>query len=530
MNMKKVNNSIEVPSQKRACLYLRFSDPKQIGGTSIAVQEKACETACFSEGYKIVMVEKDEAVSSAREKTTHRAAELLEFCKANKGKFDILMVFKLDRFARLQEEHHYLRGELLKMGILLRSATERIGEKGAEKFMEGILAAAAQYDNDIKRERVKLGLWRKVEEGLWPWQPPLGYVSVRVRDEKVRPHEPDGNISESIINIFKEFSTGTVNQAELSKKYKARKLKDYKGRLISFSPTTINNVLCNVYYAGKLQHQDGRLIDGKHKTLIDYSLFLKCQQIMMGNSTNGDTPKQYNHPDFPLKQYVKCASCGRGLTAQYSTSQRSGKYMHYFCYNPNCPQFRKTFRAGELKSAFASYLAHIKPTQEFMESYKIRFLSRYKLKERELKGDYLRITEEIQALDGELRWVIEQGKKGVLQGETLATQIKETEFKIGQAKMRLRETHGEEIDINLLLAYADSFVQTLELVWSDAPFEYKKRLQKFVMPGGVCVSKNGENYLFSNPEIGRLFRLIEHFSADDSTVVTPSEFESLFQG
>lgn len=497
MNVNKIKSGIEVSAQKKASLYLRFSDPKQIGGTSIATQEQSCRASCINEGYEVVLVEKNEATSAGNEKQTHRVAHLLEFCKENRGKFDILMVYKLDRFARNQEEHHYLRGELTRLGIQLRSASEKIGETGAEKFMEGVLAAAAQYDNDIKRERVKLGLWRKVEEGLWPWQPPTGYVSVRVRDEKVQPHVPDENLSNVIIAIFTDFSTGTINQAELSKRYKERELKDYKGRVVAFSPTTINNILCNVYYAGKLKHEDGRLIDGKHKPLISYSLFLKCQDILQGRTRQGGMPKQYNHPDFPLRQYVKCAECHKGLTAQFSTSQHSGKYPHYFCHNPSCGQFNKTFRGLELKNAFSAYMAHIKPTQEFMEHFKIRFLSRYKLKERELKGDYLRIMEEIQAFDGELRWIIEQGKKGILQGETLATQIRETESNISRAKMRLRETHGEEIDVNLLLAYADSFVQTLEIVWLDAPSEYKKRLQKFVMPGGVCVaSKWRELYLF----------------------------------
>lgn len=158
-------------TNKRAILYLRFSDPKQMGGSSIEVQEKIARGACEVENFAVVDVIKDEAVSadSKKSKQTQRVAHLLEFCKERKGEFDVLMVFKLDRFARSQEEHHWMRGQLIKMGILLRSATEKIDETMAGKLVEGVLAAVNEYENEVRRERSRLGLWRRVEQGLWPW-------------------------------------------------------------------------------------------------------------------------------------------------------------------------------------------------------------------------------------------------------------------------------------------------------------------------------------------------------------------------
>ncbi len=178
---------------KRAILYLRFSDPKQMGNTSIETQTQVCKNSCLAEGFEVVETIKNEAVS-ANKTNTQRIIDLLDFCKERKGKFEVLMVFKLDRFARGQEQHHWLRGQLLKMGIILRSATERIDESPSGKLVEGVLAAVNEYDNEIKKERVKLAMWARVEQGLWPWGPPIGYKpEQRPAGVKLLPHILDYN-------------------------------------------------------------------------------------------------------------------------------------------------------------------------------------------------------------------------------------------------------------------------------------------------------------------------------------------------
>lgn len=525
--MKKKNDTVTI---NRACLYLRFSDDKQIGGTSIAVQDKACRDFCKLHDWKVALVEKNEAVS-AKTTNTRRVAELLEFCKRNKGKFEVLVVYKLDRFARDQAMHHYLRAELLKLGILLRSATEPIDETAMGKLTEGILAALAEFDNAVKSERVKAALWRRVEEGMWPWHPPLGYMSIRQKDEKVKAHVPDPGLEQEIVDLFNAFSTGTVSQFDLSKEYSAKKLKDYKGRIIKFSPQTVNNTLNNRYYMGVLVHEDGRHIQGKHKAIIKPSLFEKCQYILhkKSNGASGGQ-RQYDNPEFPLKHTLKCAECKETLTAQFSNSARKTKHPHYFCKNSKCKLHRKTYRRLKLENEFGIYLRKIKPTQEFVKRFQERFLDRYQTRERDLKGEYLRKLEDVQKLEKELKFVIDQGKQGVLKGETFKNAIEEAESKLSLAKMSLRETHGEEIDVNLLLAYAESFIQTVEKVWYDAPFEIRKKIQNFVLPGGLYVTKTREGYFFSNPGISGLFQLIQDFGVEDSTVVTPSGFEPELPG
>src|SRR3989304_8381459 len=186
---------------KKAIIYLRTSSDKQIDNTSLDTQEQISRAYSQTEGLEVVDVKRFEAVS-AKETNSLRAAELLEFVKVGQGKFEVLVVFKLDRFARNQEQHHWLRGQLMKRGVVLRSATERIDETPSGRLVEGVLAAVNQYDNEVRIERVKIGLWRRVEEGLWPWQAPSGYYRPKDTGVRLTVSLPDPNCDWAFRNIF----------------------------------------------------------------------------------------------------------------------------------------------------------------------------------------------------------------------------------------------------------------------------------------------------------------------------------------
>ena len=50
-------------------------------------------------------------------------------------------------------------------GVALRSVTEPIDDSPAGRFMEGICAAMAQFDNDLKSDRTKVGMRAALERG-----------------------------------------------------------------------------------------------------------------------------------------------------------------------------------------------------------------------------------------------------------------------------------------------------------------------------------------------------------------------------
>ena len=55
---------------------------------------------------------------------------------------------------------------------------------------------------------------------------------------------------------------------------------------------------------------------GDFEPLISENLFYLVQAVLSGR-TPSTTPKQWAHPDFPPRAFVRCESCGRGLTGSW---------------------------------------------------------------------------------------------------------------------------------------------------------------------------------------------------------------------
>ena len=159
-----------------AVIYVRVSTKEQTENLSLATQLRACEEYCQREGYEVLQRFKEEGESA---KTTDRTElqNLLKFCRTNKGKVHFVIVYNLTRFAREKYDHFALRAFLKSLGISLRSATEPIDDTSTGKLMEGVLAAFAQFDNDVRSERTRAGMRAALEQGRWTFVPPLGYLN-----------------------------------------------------------------------------------------------------------------------------------------------------------------------------------------------------------------------------------------------------------------------------------------------------------------------------------------------------------------
>ena len=59
---------------------------------------------------------------------------------------------------------------------------------------------------------------------------------------------------------------------------------------------------------------------GDFEPLISEDLFYRVQAVLSGRLPS-TTPKQRAHPDFPLRAFVRCESCGRGLTGSWSKGE-----------------------------------------------------------------------------------------------------------------------------------------------------------------------------------------------------------------
>src|SRR4051812_14840877 len=110
----------------RVAIYLRVSSPKQVDGVSLEDQEVRCREYAQNQGWMVVAVYSEAGRSAFTENMVKRIAFQQMLDDAARRKFDIVLVYKLNRFARKVVVQYQAAAELEKHKIQIASVTESI--------------------------------------------------------------------------------------------------------------------------------------------------------------------------------------------------------------------------------------------------------------------------------------------------------------------------------------------------------------------------------------------------------------------
>lgn len=344
-------------------IYCRVSTAEQMRGTSLEVQETACRDYARERNIEVLQVFVEEG-ESAKFADRTRLLELIEFCRAKKDSVNLLLVWKVDRFARNVADHFSIKATLSKSGVRIVSVTEPIDTKPEGRLLETMLAGFAQFDNDIRSMRTMQGMRRKLQDGIFPWRPPLGYKSaVASGEKKTRPDLPDPSVFPLLQRAWREFATGAYTQAEIGRKMRTWGLQSVRGN--AFSPQSLYQLFTNPYYVGRLMDPwNGTEHVGKHVPLVTPTEFAQVQRVI--TRRNRSLPHHKYRIEFPLRGVVRCELCNRYLTAS-SSRGRSRKYNYYHCQQEQCPRYGKSWPAEAIHAEMTDHLDRLTPTRESME-------------------------------------------------------------------------------------------------------------------------------------------------------------------
>ena len=157
----------------RAAVYARFSSDNQ-RDESIDAQLRAIRE--YAAKNNVVIVE--EYIDKARSATTDNRPEFLRMIKeASQHTFDVVLVHKLDRFARNRRDSIGYRMELKRHGVSLISILEYLDDGSPESvILESVLEAMAEYYSLNLAREVNKGMKENALKGLHTGGlPPLGY-------------------------------------------------------------------------------------------------------------------------------------------------------------------------------------------------------------------------------------------------------------------------------------------------------------------------------------------------------------------
>ena len=155
-----------------AVIYARYSSDMQ-RDESIDAQVRAI-TDYASRNNMIIVGEYTDKAKSA---TTDRRGEFQRMIKdASQKKFDVVLVHKLDRFARNRNDSIAYKLELKRHNVAVVSVTEPLDGSPESIILESVLEAMAEYYSKNLAREVEKGKKENALKGLHVGgRPPLGY-------------------------------------------------------------------------------------------------------------------------------------------------------------------------------------------------------------------------------------------------------------------------------------------------------------------------------------------------------------------
>ena len=144
-----------------AVIYARYSSDNQ-REESIEGQIRECTAYAEKNGITIVKHYIDRALSA---KTDNRPEFQQMIKDSEKRLFDIVLVWKLDRFARNRYDSAHYEYQLERNHVKLVSATEPISEGPAGIMVKSMLTGMAEYYSAELSEKVVRGMTENVLKG-----------------------------------------------------------------------------------------------------------------------------------------------------------------------------------------------------------------------------------------------------------------------------------------------------------------------------------------------------------------------------
>lgn len=137
----------------RCALYVRTSTSDR---QDTAMQIRDLESYAKTRGWNVVKVFEDKGFTGTN---SNRPALKALLCDARARKFDLILVWRLDRFGRSLREIVLMLQDLADYGVEFCSLKDSLDLSTSQgKLMLHIVAAFAQYEAEIIKSRVRSGL------------------------------------------------------------------------------------------------------------------------------------------------------------------------------------------------------------------------------------------------------------------------------------------------------------------------------------------------------------------------------------
>ena len=298
---------------KTAVIYARYSSTNQTE-QSIEGQVHVCEDYAKRNDILIVDSYIDRAISG----TTDNRESFQQMLKdSNNKKWDYVLVYKLDRFARNKFESAIHRKHLKDNGVKLLSAMENIPETPEGVLLESLLEGMNQYFSEELAQKVSRGLHESRLKGHCIGSVPYGYTKI---NKKLIINEEESQI---LNRIFNDYNSGkTILQ--ISKDLENENITNNGHKFI---PQTIRHYLKRKLYTGEYEI-NGKQYNNIYPPIITKELFTMVNEKIDKNRYGC---RKDNHETFKLKDKIYCGCCDRKMYPATAKNYDGSPMRYYKC-------------------------------------------------------------------------------------------------------------------------------------------------------------------------------------------------------
>jgi site-specific DNA recombinase len=305
----------------RAGIYIRVSKAKR-ELLDARRQEPPCRDFCVKQGWTVQEpIYLDDSTSAYSGVPRENFERLLG--NVRDGKLDAIVSWQMDRLLRTVEDASAIVAIAKQTGVLVANVGGSIDlstADGRKRFYEA--AVAAQYESDLKSERLKLKHAEIAAAGGWQGgQRPFGFDLVPFQDQnRIKFHlVPNPEEAAAIHQAAKDVLQGT-SVTSIVNRWAQGTVRRTNGGV--FSNWQVKALLTNPRIAG-FRKVDATLVQASWEGIITRSQLEELQAILgPARPHGGGTGGLPSARTYLLRGFAVCGSCGTLLRAKASQGRR----------------------------------------------------------------------------------------------------------------------------------------------------------------------------------------------------------------
>ena len=301
----------------RGVIYARYSSDAQ---REESIDAQIRENKVFAErhGIEIVGTYIDRALSA---KTDNRPEFQRMIKDSAKKEFEVVIVWKLDRFSRNRYDAANYKSQLRKNGVKLLSATENISDNPEGILLESMLEGFAEYFSAELAVKVTRGMVENAMKGKYNG----GAVTLGYRIDENKDYQLDPITAPAVLEMFELYAAGASMQ-EIVDNLNAMGIRSGQGNMMSINGVT--RMLHNRKYLGEYRFKDVVLPDAI-PPIVTQELF---DQVQAKLTTNKKAPGKHKaEEEYLLTTKLYCGHCQRMMIGESGTSRTGQTHRYYKC-------------------------------------------------------------------------------------------------------------------------------------------------------------------------------------------------------